>query len=242
MVESHREQWLFMRPLLTVQCKRRITIASIDHSEIHDKKTKLSDIKLGKLISPDDAHHICRSLAKRLSDEMKVRGDHRMINHDQVALDFMDSTFSDGLAIYQSDKNPCDAILDHFKIDKDMLRDNMTISEIAQFSVINEKLKITSEKIGINYETVKNILHDNLPPSLFLESEIHKETRSQLRGNASNINDKYLAAFALYTDLIEVDKRTLDSFERIKRKNTNLTYMIGQVFRLKKYADISKVL
>ena len=49
---------------------------------------------------------------------------------------------ANGLAIYQSDKNPCDAILDHFKIDKNILRDNMTISEITQLSVINEKLKI----------------------------------------------------------------------------------------------------
>lgn len=229
LVESCYDEWMLLRPHWIDRISKKRQIASITHSKATNENVKLKEYRGGTARCKDDAFFITELMAKKLGSELKVTGDEKLENPDLVAREFMKNIFDNGLDIYDFDGDPVDAILDIVGIDKGIVSDKMTISQIGYLATIQKKLEVAIRRTDIKYEDIRDIIYSNVPPSLFIDLEIEKASHSQQRGSGSNLNDRFIMGYAFYADFIEVDKRTLDSLSRVMRIYPMLKQMLARV-------------
>lgn len=241
LVTCQYDEWMLLRPHWIDRISKKRQIASITHSGATNESVKLKEYRDRALRSKDEAFRITGLMARKLGNELKVKGDEKLKNPDLVAREFMKHLFDTGLGIYDFDGDPIEGIFDIVGVDKSKITDEMTISQIGYLATIQKKLEVAIRRVGINYNDIKDRIYDNVPPSLFIDSEIEKASHSQQRGSGSNLNDRHIMGYAFYADFIEVDKRTLDSLDRVMRIHPVLKQMLGTVFRLKDYKELPNI-
>ncbi|WP_058752706.1 hypothetical protein [Sphingomonas sanguinis] len=113
-------------------------------------------------------------------------------------------------------------------IDEHEIRDECTIAELSELGMFRSHLNVVAEKIGIPFERLKRISMESLP-SWRVANALKRHGQERRIRPGSDVHDQHLAVLAAYTDVLFVDKRTLEDFRRVKSKEPELSGLFGTV-------------
>ncbi len=115
-------------------------------------------------------------------------------------------------------------------IDEREIRDECTIAELSELGTFRSHLRIVAETAGIPFERLKRVSMRSLP-SWRIADALQRHGQERPTRPGSDVHDQHLAVLAAYTDVLFVDKRTLEDFRRIKAKEPELSRLFGTVKR-----------
>lgn len=113
-------------------------------------------------------------------------------------------------------------------IDEHEIRDECTIAELSELGTFRSHLRIVADKAGLPLEALKQVSMRSLP-SWRINDALKRHGQERSTRPASDVHDQHLAVLAAYTDVLFVDKRTLEDFRRVKSKEPELTALFGKV-------------
>lgn len=115
-------------------------------------------------------------------------------------------------------------------IDEHEIRDECTVAELSELGTFRSHLRLVAEKAGIHFERLKRVSMQRLP-SWRIADALKRHGQERPTRPGSDVHDQHLAVLAAYTDVLFVDKRTLEDFRRVKSKETELSGLFGTVKR-----------
>jgi len=115
-------------------------------------------------------------------------------------------------------------------IDEHEIRDECTVAELSELGTFRSHLRLVAEKAGIHFERLKRVSMQSLP-SWRIADALKRHGQERPIRPGSDVHDQHLAVLAAYTDVLFVDKRTLEDFRRIKSKEPELNGLFGTVKR-----------
>ena len=113
-------------------------------------------------------------------------------------------------------------------IDEHEIRDECTVAELSELGTFRSHLRLVAEKAGINFESLKRVSMRSLP-SWRIADALKRHGQERPNRPGSDVHDQHLAVLAAYTDVLFVDKRTLEDFRRVKSKEPELSGLFGTV-------------
>lgn len=122
-------------------------------------------------------------------------------------------------------------------VDEHEIRDDCTIAELSALGTFRSQLMVVAEKTGLSFERLKRVKMESLP-SWRIADALGRHGQERASKPGSDVHDQHLAALAAYTDILFVDKRTLEDFRRVRRKEPGLAALFGEV---RKASDFSAI-
>jgi hypothetical protein len=123
-------------------------------------------------------------------------------------------------------------------IDEHEIRDDCTIAELSELGTFRLHLHVVAKKAGVPFERLKRVSMQSLP-SWRIANALKRHGQERPTRPGSDVNDQYLAVLAAYTDVLFVDKRTLEDFRRVKSKEPELNGLFGTVTRASVFEAIA---
>jgi hypothetical protein len=118
----------------------------------------------------------------------------------------------------------------------------MTIGEFCELGVYAVRLKTFSGSLHPPRELTVSDVPSRSLPSYVLETRLASIQRKAERVSGSDLGDNCIAPLVLYTDAIEVDKRTCEFLKQMLRSEPELVPLVGRFFRTSDYSRISEFL
>lgn len=123
-------------------------------------------------------------------------------------------------------------------IDEREIRDECTIAELSELGTFRLHLRVVAEKAGVPFERLKRVSMQSLP-SWRIANALKRHGQERPTRPGSDVHDQHLAVLAAYTDVLFVDKRTLEDFRRVKSKEPELSGLFGTVTRASVFEAIA---
>lgn len=124
-------------------------------------------------------------------------------------------------------------------IDEHEIRDECTVAELSELGTFRSHLRLVAEKTGIEFERLKRVSMRSLP-SWRISNALKRHGQQRPTRPGSDVHDQHLAVLAAYTDVLFVDKRTLEDFRRVKSKEPELSGLFGTVKRASIFEAITE--
>lgn len=246
--EKFLELFLLYQPFLREKVLRDLDkkreIVSISRAKsLNIGNNKLSDLKTGKINSPEEAKLRLQYMEKQLASEIKVKGDKKIESADTSAKDFLSSIYND-MAKFMNSPSPSfeELFLKNQNITNAEFEKLKNMEEYDLLVIFKERIKgITKEFSTLDKKKALEI-EENSSPTWLLWKELYKCRIKAERVSGSDINDAFLSGLCLYVDLTIVDKRTHEYLSQIKRKNKLIKPIIGNFKKLSNYSNILEYL
>lgn len=242
--EKFLEIFLFFQPILRKrvlsEVNKKKEIASISRAQsLRIGNPKLSDLKAGKINSPEKASFILEYMEKQLVSEIKVKGDKKIESADTSAKEFL-SSIRDDMAKFMNSPSPSfeELFLKSQNITNNEFENLKNMEEYGFLVIFKGRIKGISKNFSdINTKKVLEIEEKSCPTWL-LWKELYKCRIKAERVSGSDLNDAFLSGLCMYVDLTVVDKRTHEYLSQIKQKNEILKPLIGRFEKLSNYSNI----
>lgn len=123
-------------------------------------------------------------------------------------------------------------------VDEHEVRDECVLADLTRLGLFRSQLRIVASETGKSFEELKKIQMDLLP-SRIIEEALKKYGQVREKRPGSDVHDAHLAVLAAYCDVLYVDKRTAEDFQRARRREPRLGGLIGDIA---KAADFDELL
>jgi len=178
----------------------------------------------------------------RFADEMKSQldrhGDRRLDRPDAVAFAFVSDTSQRVRTIDEMGGSITQRLLEFYNVPDEFVSPEMTLGELGALGVYASQLRILAAGLRPPVPlTMKEIPPDTLP-SYVLERELASIQRKAERVSGSDLGDGHIAPLVLYADGVQVDKRTYEALNQMRRKRPELAALMGRFFRSPDYNDV----
>ncbi len=214
-------------------------VASMQHARFSGMDGfTLGDLRKCRPCTPDESRQKADELCNRLSEELKSKGDKRLAHHNTLASQFLHDALAGGIDL-RGDINPADAVLESLGLCADEFDDSITAEDLGEELVFRKQVTQLAEIAELSSaERLQSVRRTSLP-SWRVPREIAKvRCRAAARASGSDMYDGYLVAFALYCDLVIVDKRTAEYTRRVRRKLPELDKLCGKVAKAANYSEV----
>lgn len=225
------------RILNKVNVKREIVSISRAQS-LNANNMKLSDLKTGKMNSPEKRALIVEYMKHNLINEIRERGDKKIKSAEVSATNFLSSIFDNNDESFDSSSLLQKLFLEPNNITNEEFEKLKNWEEFKYLSIFKKRMITISENFPDTKRKSTLKLEEGNCPTWLLWKELYKIRVKAERVSGSDINDAFLAGLILYVDLTIVDKRTYEYLLQIKRKNTKLKSLMGKFEKLSHYSDI----
>lgn len=187
----------------------------------------------------EERRQYLRRFQTELKRQLDRHGDKKLTGADAIAADFAMSTLLELESIDALGGDPAECIPQYHGVPQEWVQPEMTIGELGELVVYVKRFKFAIGKLNpaINIIRMADFPPTRLP-SYVIERALAALQVKEDRVAGSDLGDSHLAPLALYSDGVQVDKRTLHHLTRIKRRMSELTALMGQVFRSPNYENI----
>lgn len=122
-------------------------------------------------------------------------------------------------------------------VDEHEVCDDRTIAELSALGTFRSQLAVVAEKTGLPFQRLKRVEMQSLP-SWRIADALRRHGQERASKPGSDVHDQHLAALVAYTDILFVDKRTLEDFRRVRQKEPELATLFGEI---RKASDFSAI-
>jgi hypothetical protein len=215
------------------------SIARTDPGQIRD--LKISDALRLPIRPKEKRGAYMHRFAQEMQKQLDRHGDKRFGCSHDVAIDFANSTLQDIKATDEMGGNPIQRLLEYQVVHREFVSPEMTIGELGELAVYAKCLKMISKSLRPPIElTMRDVPQDTLP-SYVLERKVASIQRKAERVSGSDLGDRHIAPLIFYTDGIEVDKRTCEFLNQVRRNEPKLASLMGRFFPSSDYSQIPKL-
>jgi hypothetical protein len=223
--------WEVMRREYQYEQWRETTVASISRVDHGVNAIKLANVRKKLADSHDDWPLKANRLANDMRAQIQAHGDRRFENATDFSKKFALNTIQELESIRASGADLVDGILESTGVPRAAIRPGHTIGDLGDMAVYVERLRLLCPHLTVPCEPdIFEVPMDALPSYEFQRLLSNLQAKAN-RVSGSDIGDSYVAALAFYADLTEIDKRTFDYVERVKRENVMIRENIGTLLK-----------
>jgi hypothetical protein len=237
--------WRHLRPLIDEQQKHSQKVAAISPwRALEIDSTRLADWFDKPLQSAESIGTRLSEVRRRLEEEIRTRGDKRIESSAVMADEFMSDVAANVEEALTEDATiplPLRILL-KAGLEPDDIQPQTTFREAMQEVIFRQRLKLAAEVEQLPWPKVKEVVTRDRIPSAIISEDLRRYGHDQPERKGSDVNDASLLCLAPYANKTFVDKRTLESIRRAKRKVPLLQEILGDVRKAANYRDITTAL
>ena len=217
------------RPHLWRQEERTRETVVIRRSKVNDiSKEPISSFMNGTIREQDEAITFLNQSKAQMTEEIQNYGDKRISNSNEVASRFYDEIENSEEVIHLKNGG-LQQFLNYHGIDIEELGKNAVMEDLLKLIDFRARLKFAHKRFNMPWESFKKSIQPEQIPSWVIESSLFSHSQEQPEYKGSELNDYWLACLSPYVDLIYVDKRVKNDFERAFRKNPVFRELLNKV-------------
>ncbi len=216
--------------------KYTASMARTDAGEVKDMK--VSEALRLPLRPKEDRDAYARRFARELQRQLDLHGDKRLGYSHGAATDFANGALQTVEAIEEMGGNLVKTLLVGAGVPLELVSPEMTMGEFGELAVYAERLKMISEDLRPSTELMIDDVPPTTLPSYVLERRLVSAQRKAERVSGSDLGDSYIVPLVFYTDAVEVDTRTFEFLNQIRRSEPKLASLMGRVFPSSDYSRI----
>lgn len=233
------ERWATLQDLAHHMHEAEVRIASAVRTDAGKVMSmQLADARRRPICPNEDRRAYACRFARETQAQLERHGDKRLSGPRGVAADLTNDALNQ-LASLDGRDNLVRGILESNGVSLDCIDPDMTIEQIGDLAVYTKQLAGLASGLRPPADCTAKDIPPGTLPSKVLELELAAIQRKALRVSGSDLGDKHIAPLVLYADGVEVDKRTHEFLDQIRRSRTDLGSMMGCYFRS---SDCSKIL
>jgi len=218
-------------------------IASIDRTDAGQcRDMKISEALRLSLRPREERDAYVRWFVQEVQEQLHQHGDERLDHSHEAAISFANSIMQDVGVIDEMEGNLVQRIAEWGGVPYEFVSPKMTISEFGELAVYATRLKTLSRSLHPPRELTVRDVPPNSLPSYVLETRLASIQRKADRVSGSDLGDDCITPLVLYTDAIEVDKRTCEFLKQMLRGEPELVALVGRFFRTIDYSQIPELL
>lgn len=217
-------------------------VASVDRTDPGQARNlKVSDVLRLPIRPKENRHAYMSGFAQKMKKQLDSHGDKRFECSRDVAINFANKTLQNIKAIDEMGGNLKQKLLEYQDVPKEFVSPEMTLGELGELAVYAKCLRMISESLYPPIKlTMKDVPQDTLP-SYALERRLASIQRKAERVSGSDLGDRRIAPLIFYTDGVEVDKRTCEYLNQVRRNEPKLASLMGQFFLSSDYCQIPEL-
>lgn len=213
------------------------SIARTDAGKVSD--LKLCDaLKLPRRPKEERAVYM-RRFASEMKSQLVRHGDKKLGDAGSIAAKFAMDALADVEIIDALRGDPVQKSLEYRGVPSNLVRPEMTIGEIGEIAVYVKHLELISTKLRPPVTVSVNDVSPAALPSYFLERKLAQFQGGAVRVSGSDLGDRHIAPLIFYSDAVNVDKRTFQHLDRIRR-TSELAPLMRPFFQSADYMEIIK--
>lgn len=182
----------------------------------------------GTIREQDEALALLSQFKVKMTEEIQGHGDKRITNSSEIASRFYDE-IADSEEVLYLKKGGLQEFLNYHEIDIEELGKKALMGDLLKLIDFRAKLKVVHKRFNISWESFKKSIQPEQIPSWIIESSLFLNSQEQPEYKGSDLNDYWLACLSPYVDLIYVDKRVKNDFERAFKKDLVLCKLLNKV-------------
>jgi hypothetical protein len=240
---NNLQAWEDYRTLLSEDLLRRQgEIASLTRFPPKDPKMRIPKPNEGySLMTFEEAQSYFEKATQELEAALSHRGDKRLRDPAKIAKDMMAETFRDSMPLFEGGGDPTDKILRMFDVDPARLPKNARVEDAGYEAVFVKSLTIHAARLKVDYRVLRERLRQEQLPSWIVWRELDRRLGQLPKASASDMNDVTIAAFGLYVDHIEVDKRVAELVRQASGQKL-LDLLNSRLLHYRGYKELAKLL
>jgi len=215
------------------------SIARTDPGQMSD--VKLCEVLRLPLRAKEERDAYIDRFAQELQKQLEQHGDERFDNPQKAAIDFANSTLQDVKAVDEIGGNPIQILLKSVDVPLELLYPEMTCREFGELAIYANRLKKISKSLCPPIELTINDIPPDTLPSYVLERKLALIQRKAERVSGSNMGDRHITPLIFYSYGVEVDKRTYELLNQVRRKEPKLASLMGKFFPSSDYSQIPEL-
>jgi hypothetical protein len=231
--------WDAIREVCKQQEETERLVASVARTNMGDisKMTMDESRKLGKR-PREEWPDYGREFAAEMHRRLVMHGDPRLASKDQIAFEFTENTFERISSISLLETDPVEALLKLFGVPMELIEPATTVEEVGELGIFVKQLQIITKHLRpIANLTVLNVPIAALPAYVF-ERRLRALQKRADKVSGSDVGDGHIASLVLYADFVQVDKRTHNYLEQLKRSLPGLGELMCRFFKVGDYPEI----
>lgn len=212
--------------------RKEITVSSLVRSDPgRNRDVKIKEIRRQNTRTESEIKAYYSTFVSDMKEQLDLHGDKRLQESEKVARSIANHTTQSIGYIGTSDGDIVSELLKMSGIPKEFVNDEMTVGELAELAVYVKRLKLISSNLNPPIEVSINDVPPDTLPSYYLERQVAMIQQKAKRVSGSDIGDRHILPLIFYADAIEVDKRTYEYLNQIKRKEVGLASIMGHFFK-----------
>jgi len=219
--------------------KYTASMARTDAGEVKDMK--ICEALRLPLRPKEDRDAYTRRFAQELQRQLDHHGDKRLSYSHDAAIDFANRALRSVRAIDEMGGDPVQTLLACVGVPQGLVSPEMTMGEFGELAVYAERLKMISEDLRPSIELRIDDVPPTTLPSYVLERRLVSVQRKAERVSGSDLGDSYIVPLIFYTDAVEVDTRTFEFLNQVRRSEPKLASLMGRVFPSSDYSRIPEL-
>lgn len=181
-----------------------------------------------------------KEFTRKMQLQLDYHGDSRLERSPQIAEQWTTKTVRDVAAMEAAGGDPIDRLFESYNVPKDFVTPDMKVSELGELAVYVKQLALLAERIRPKVSVgIRNIPPETLP-SYVLERRLRAIQQGAIRVSGSDLGDGNIAPLVMYADSVEVDKRTFEFLNQIKRAHPTVGVLMGSFIRSGDYSQLPK--
>ena len=198
---------------------------------------KLSDHAQVSRAAPRRMADVRRHFAKMTCAQVKANGDGRLRNPERVAAAFAENALRGAEALGAIGGDGVEAILQSLSVPRELITPDMTVGEVCELEQYARLLLMLRGGLRPPADvSMTHVPQDSLPSYAFRRRFLAIQRKAS-RVSGSDLGDAYLASLIFYADAIEVDKRTQEYLNQIRRNNPTIATVMKPCFHSPDYAQ-----
>lgn len=179
-----------------------------------------------------------QGFAREMKRQMERHGDKRFKASGNAAVVFAKARLKDIEDIEATGGDTILRLLESRNIPLELVDLEMTVDDIGELAIYERQLKLVADKLEPHAKlTMRDVPPETLP-SYVIERRLRSIQQKAERISGSNFGDGHIAPLVLYADAVEVDKRTFEFLNQIRRADTKFDSLVGRYFRSGDYTEI----
>ena len=201
------------------------------------KNVKLADVSNIPIRPREERKTYTKQFVREIQEQIDRHGDKCFGYAREAAFDLANDAFL-RTQCYVNDEESHRELLESLGVPPESVSSEMTIGEIGALGVYARQLSILANGLCPPMDlTIRDVPPDTLP-SIVLDRELTEIQRKALRVSGSDLGDSSIVPLVLYSDGVEVDKRTHEFLSQIKYDGLSLDTIMRKFFRSSDYSLI----
>lgn len=231
--------WALVRAVAMRRLESAKYIASVARTDPGQmSEVTLEEVRTWPERSSEERKAYWVPFAKDLERQLKRHGDERLDDCETAAAGFASENFNLVEAMIAKGGDPIERLLEHFGIPPEITSPKMSIADLGLLCVYSRQLAILGRKLRTPFPLNAKDLPPGRLPSHVLSGRLESLQRTADRVSGSDLGDQHIASLILYSEFVEVDKRTGEHLRRIQKKDQGLASLMGHFGRHPRYDEL----